>query len=39
VLAILRFAPRLEALVGKTVECDGFLHGSALIMSHWRVVA
>jgi hypothetical protein len=31
--------PRLEALVGKTVECDGFLHGSVLIMSHWRVVA
>lgn len=30
--------PKLEALVGKTVECDGIIHGSVLIMSRWRVV-
>jgi len=28
--------PVLNTLVGKTIECDGIVHGRTLIMSDWR---
>jgi hypothetical protein len=28
--------PVLDALVGKTIECDGIVHDYTLIMSTWR---
>lgn len=30
--------PVLEKLVGKTIECDGYLTGNTLIIAEWRVV-
>ena len=30
--------PVLDALVGKTIECEGIVHGYTLIISTWRVV-
>jgi len=28
--------PRLDVLVGKTIEAEGIVHEGVLIMSHWR---
>jgi hypothetical protein len=28
--------PELDALVGKSIACDGTLHGYTVIMSEWR---
>jgi hypothetical protein len=30
--------PELDALVGKTIECDAEAHDNLLIMSSWRVL-
>ena len=31
--------PQLDALVGSTIECEGTMHDSLLIVDSWRTVA